>query len=155
MQVRFAAHRGRGAVVLISSIGGYESLSPEADAAANAPLLHEGSSVLLPLAANNSGFAYVLAKRAIHALVRRQATAFGARKARIVSLSPGIIDTPMGLLEHKVNPEMAKMLNVTPLHRTGKPEEIASAVRFLCSPAASYITGCDLIVDGGYRGSVS
>jgi NAD(P)-dependent dehydrogenase (short-subunit alcohol dehydrogenase family) len=75
--------------------------------------------------------------------------AFGKVGARIVSVSPGIIDTSMGRLEQKAGPEMDKMIAVTPLGRMGEPNEIASVVAFLASPAASYITGTDILVDGG------
>jgi NAD(P)-dependent dehydrogenase (short-subunit alcohol dehydrogenase family) len=78
-----------------------------------------------------------------------QATPFGRRKARIVSLSPGIIDTSMGRLEMAQGPKMAEMLEQTPLDRMGYAAEIASVAAFLCSPAASYVTGCDVRVDGG------
>ncbi|HKX80453.1 MAG TPA: SDR family oxidoreductase [Novosphingobium sp.] len=93
--------------------------------------------------------AYIGTKRAIQLLVRREAAAFGKRGARIVSLSPGIIDTPMSRHEQKKFPVMDQMLAVTPLGRMGMASEIASVVAFLCSPEASYVTGIDMLVDGG------
>lgn len=93
--------------------------------------------------------AYPLSKRAVQLYARAMAPAFGAVGARIVSLSPGIIDTAMGRLEDAAGPEMKRMIAVTPLARQGRAEEIASAVTFLISPGASYITGTDILVDGG------
>lgn len=75
--------------------------------------------------------------------------AFGKLGARIVSLSPGIIDTGMGRLEQQAGPEIDKMIAVTPLARMGEPSEIAHVVAFLASPQASYVTGTDILVDGG------
>lgn len=99
--------------------------------------------------AGTSAGAYSHAKRAVRALVARSAAAWGARGARIVSLSPGMIATPMGRLEFEQQPAMKMLLDRTPLARLGEAAEIASVVAFLCSPAASFVTGCDLLVDGG------
>lgn len=93
--------------------------------------------------------AYPLSKRAVQLYAVAMAPAFGKLGARIVSLSPGIIDTEMGRLENSAGPEMQMMIDATPLGRSGRAEEIASAVSFLASPSASYITGTDLLVDGG------
>jgi NAD(P)-dependent dehydrogenase (short-subunit alcohol dehydrogenase family) len=93
--------------------------------------------------------AYQSSKRGVHCLVRHTARAWGARGARIMSLSPGINDTPMNRTEEEKNPVMLEMIKACPLQRRGTPEEIASVVSFLTSDAASYMTGSDVLVDGG------
>jgi NAD(P)-dependent dehydrogenase (short-subunit alcohol dehydrogenase family) len=95
------------------------------------------------------GMAYGAAKRAVIRLVGRESVAWGRLGARICSISPGTIDTPMGQQEMAGQPFMATLLEHTPLGRLGRAEEIAEVVAFLISPAASYMTGCDLLVDGG------
>jgi NAD(P)-dependent dehydrogenase (short-subunit alcohol dehydrogenase family) len=95
------------------------------------------------------GIAYGWAKRQVVDLVVGCAPAWGARGARIVSLSPGIIDTGMGRQELEVQPFMQTIIDRTPLGRIGTPDEIAAAVEFLTSDAASFVTGIDLLVDGG------
>ena len=93
--------------------------------------------------------AYPLSKRAIVRLVAREATSFGERKARIVSISPGLIDTAMGRAEQAASQQMDAMLAETPLARLGEADEIASVAVFLCSPDASFVSGCDIRIDGG------
>jgi NAD(P)-dependent dehydrogenase (short-subunit alcohol dehydrogenase family) len=82
-------------------------------------------------------------------LAVRAAAAWGARGARIVSLSPGIVDTGMGRREYAAQPLMKTMVERTPLGRMGEADEIAAVAAFLVSDAASFITGTDLLVDGG------
>ncbi len=65
------------------------------------------------------------------------------------SVSPGIIDTGMGRQEFDAQPIMQVMLDNTPAGRLGRPEEIAAVVGFLTSDAASFVTGIDVLVDGG------
>jgi NAD(P)-dependent dehydrogenase (short-subunit alcohol dehydrogenase family) len=97
----------------------------------------------------DSKAAYRLAKWALNRRCRRRAVAWGERGARIVSISPGLLATPMGALEFRNQPKKWELLGRTPLAREGTMLEIADAVEFLTSERASYITGTDLLVDGG------
>jgi NAD(P)-dependent dehydrogenase (short-subunit alcohol dehydrogenase family) len=98
---------------------------------------------------DNPQLAYALSKRGVVRLVRRHAPAWGAKGARLLSLSPGIVDTEMGRLEAENQPVMAQMVESSALGRIGRPEEVAAVAAFLASDAASFITGTDLLVDGG------
>jgi NAD(P)-dependent dehydrogenase (short-subunit alcohol dehydrogenase family) len=107
-------------------------------------------SLLAGLMLRSPRLAYPLSKRALQLYVPHLAPAFGERGARIVSLSPGMIDTSMGRQERAATRGMMdKMLAVTPARRMGDAREIAAVVAFLASPAASYISGTDILVDGG------
>jgi len=99
--------------------------------------------------------AYQLSKTAVRRFCRRQAAAWGSKGARIVSLSPGLIATPMGDLESKASPIKGELLARTPLDREGSILEIADAIDFLVSDRASFITGTDLLVDGGIAAVLS
>jgi NAD(P)-dependent dehydrogenase (short-subunit alcohol dehydrogenase family) len=92
--------------------------------------------------------AYILAKLGVLRLVRRTARSWGARGARIVSVSPGVIDTPMGRLELADTAGTSAIVEGAALGRPGRAEEIASVIKFLCSDDASYITGTDVLVGG-------
>lgn len=93
--------------------------------------------------------AYGASKRGVIRMVERRAGDWAQRGARIVSISPGTVLTPMGRAEHEANPLAAAAANVTPLRRRGMPTDIAAAADFLASDLAGYITGTDLRVDGG------
>lgn len=97
----------------------------------------------------DSKAAYGMSKLAVHLIVEDQAAAWGERGARLNSLSPGIVHSEAGIQEALQQDEVKAILDHTPLHRKGDPDEIASAIEFLLSDAASYITGIDLRVDGG------
>lgn len=134
--------------VLISSSSAYMMNSPEIDLALKELKVGDDSTSLLKFATRPE-IAYPVSKRAVIRLVAREAAAFGERKARIVSISPGLIDTSMGRAEQAASTQMNAMLARTPLARFGIADEIASVAVFLCSPGASYISGCDIRVDGG------
>jgi len=91
----------------------------------------------------------VYAKAGVIRLVRRTAASWGRRGARIVSVSPGVVDTPMGTAEIASGNGTEEMAAASALGRAGRPEELAKVIAFLCSDAASYVTGTDVLVDGG------
>ncbi len=93
--------------------------------------------------------AYAVSKWGMNQYCRIQATAWGERGARIVSLSPGLIATPMGALEFEKSPGKRAMYEKSPLKRECTMLEIADALEFLVSSRASFISGTDLLVDGG------
>lgn len=140
-----------GAVVLFASMASYFPVSPGADAAFEAALPPEGTRALRHLVPE-VGAAYTLSKRAVRAIAKREAKAFGERGARIVSISPGLIDTAM--MAGEATPQTDAMLTGAALPRLGRPEELAAAAVFLASPQAGFITGCDLRVDGGALSSM-
>ena len=102
---------------------------------------------------DDPAMAYMLSKAGVMRLVRRSAMAWGHRGARLVSVSPGIIDTPMGQQEMAAQAVMSDMVAATPLQRQGAAREVARVAHFLCSDDASFVSGCDLLVDGGWVGS--
>src|SRR5262245_29599119 len=95
------------------------------------------------------GSAYGWAKRGVIRLAQRESVRWGERGGRVVSISPGIIDTPQSHQEFEQHPMMKVMVDHTPLKRIGRPEEIAELVAFLLSERASYLTGVDILIDGG------
>lgn len=96
----------------------------------------------------DSGHAYALAKWGVIRVVGRVAVQWGRLGGRVNSVSPGLIDTPMGRMELDEQPVMREMLERTPLGRLGNPKEVAAAVRYLVSDDASFVSGIDLLVDG-------
>jgi NAD(P)-dependent dehydrogenase (short-subunit alcohol dehydrogenase family) len=93
--------------------------------------------------------AYVASKHGVVGLTKAAAIELGARNIRVNAVCPGAIDTPM---LHRSTPgdELVAYVEQTPQRRVGKPEEIAAAVLWLCSDAASFVTGIALPVDGGF-----
>jgi NAD(P)-dependent dehydrogenase (short-subunit alcohol dehydrogenase family) len=102
----------------------------------------------------NPAQAYVLSKSGLIRLCQRQAAAWGARGLRILSLSPGLIATPMGAQEFERSPGKHQLLQAVPLAREGTMLEIANTVAFLLSAQASFISGTDILVDGGMIASL-
>lgn len=102
---------------------------------------------LMPKDLYRKGMAYGISKHFVIWLGRDRAGAFGEKGARILSVSPGSFDTEMGRLEEKSG--SAEMLKTAALKRFGRPEEIAELLAFCASAKASYLTGTDLLCDGG------
>jgi NAD(P)-dependent dehydrogenase (short-subunit alcohol dehydrogenase family) len=123
------------------------------------PLLRDSGSIILnaSIVASkglSSNSVYSATKAAVRSFARTWTTDLKDRRIRVNAISPGPIDTP-GLSELLASSETGeqrkKMIsNTVPLGRFGKPEEIAKAVVFLASDDASYITGIELFVDGGF-----
>lgn len=146
-----AVGAGSAAVCFASMAGHMMPGSPEIDAVLDAPASPTFFDDLAGLGfdPDNPALAYALSKRGVIRLVRRFARAWGARGGRIVSLSPGIIDTGMGRLENEHQPMMVQMVGSSALARMAEPEEVAKVAVFLVSDDASFITGTDVLVDGG------
>ena len=104
------------------------------------------------LRASTLRVAYGTSKGALIHLTKQQAIELGDAGIRVNAVAPGPVDTEMAKLVHSVAIR-ADYYDTIPLNRYGTPEEIADAVGFLCSPAASFINGQVLAVDGGFEAS--
>jgi NAD(P)-dependent dehydrogenase (short-subunit alcohol dehydrogenase family) len=123
-ELRQMTAQGSGAIVNCSSIGG--------------------------MVGSKGRSAYSASKHAVIGLTRSAALDYATCGIRINAVCPGIINTPMAVRVTKNDPEIVKaMLAREPIGRFGEPEEIASAVLWLCSPAASFMVGHAMAVDGG------
>jgi 3-oxoacyl-[acyl-carrier protein] reductase len=121
---RVMRDQGGGAIINIASIAGYRSPLPNASA-------------------------YCASKAGVVGFTIECAREFAAYNIRVNAICPGVIITPM-TEESRGNPGiMRKWLEDIPQKRLGEPEEVAAAVLYLCSDAASYVTGHALVVDGG------
>jgi NAD(P)-dependent dehydrogenase (short-subunit alcohol dehydrogenase family) len=143
-------HEGSVGIVVASQSGYMVPDVPELMAAIDDPLAPDLIEKLRKLFdVDVPSFCYQLSKRGVHRMVRRLAAAWGAKGARILSVSPGINDTPMNRADEAKNPVMLDMIKACPLGRRGTPPEIANVIAFLTSSEASYMTGSDVLVDGG------
>jgi NAD(P)-dependent dehydrogenase (short-subunit alcohol dehydrogenase family) len=143
---------GTVAVCIASMAGTMTPLDPETLALlATTPTDRLAALAVLDPATLDVASAYGVAKRANQARVEAASVAWGRRGGRVVSLSPGIIATPMGRAElaGPFGDVMRAMIDRSGTGRIGTPDDVAAAVEFLASPAASFITGTDLLVDGG------
>jgi NAD(P)-dependent dehydrogenase (short-subunit alcohol dehydrogenase family) len=97
---------------------------------------------------NGTAIAYHASKGAVRLMTKNAAIHYAKRGVRVNSVHPGFVDTPM------IAPFAAEMKpyveTMTPMGRIGRPEEIAAAIAFLSSDDASYVTGTELYVDGGW-----
>lgn len=112
-------------VVLIASIGGTHSFMP-------------GNGI------------YGASKAALNSVMKYAAREYSSRKVRVNSICPGMVDTPLihrGMITEEQLVEDAKRY---PLGRYGQPEDIANAAVYLLSDASSWVTGHDLVIDGGF-----
>lgn len=121
---RYLVERGRGSIVNISS------------AAAGPPL--------------SKAFTYSVAKAGVKNLTQNLAREWAPRNVRVNSLRPGFFPTEWSM-KNFITPEReAAILGHTPMRRYGRPEELVGAVLWLFSEAASFVTGAEITVDGGF-----
>jgi len=124
-ELRVMRAQGSGAIVNCSSLGGLVGLPQRA--------------------------AYHGTKHAVIGMTRSAAVEYAPRGIRINAVCPGTIDTPMVQDMLAGQPEaMAEIMKEQPIGRLGHSDEIAAAVLWLCSPAASFVIGAALPVDGGF-----
>lgn len=147
-----------GAGVVIASMAGTmsaASLTPEEEIQLACSPAGELPTSAVVLAHGEEGYGF--AKRANQLRVKGASIPWGRRNVRINSISPGIISTPMGLaeLEGPSGAAMQAMIDSSALRRKGTPDDIAAAADFLLGPAAAFITGTDLLVDGGEVAAIS
>ena len=125
-ELRQMLAQGSGAIVNCSSIGG--------------------------MVGSKGRSAYSASKHAVIGLTRSAALEYAAQGIRINAVCPGMINTPMAIaVTNNYAPEIVKaMVAREPIGRFGEPEEIAAAVVWLCTPAASFMVGHAMAVDGGF-----
>jgi NAD(P)-dependent dehydrogenase (short-subunit alcohol dehydrogenase family) len=120
-------------------------------------MITQGSGVIVNNSSISGLFAfpgtspYVASKHAVMGLTRAAALDYAKQDIRINAVNPGLINTETLDRFTNKDPTLEQQLaSLVPSGRIGKPEEIAAAVVFLCSDAASYMTGQSLVLDGGY-----
>jgi NAD(P)-dependent dehydrogenase (short-subunit alcohol dehydrogenase family) len=151
------ASTGTSLVCVASMAGHLAELPPELERhLALAPCSELLSHESIDVESDDPAMAYIVAKRGNQLRVAAAAQAWGARGARLNSISPGVISTTMGQqeLDSPMGAYMRTMIESSGAHRVGTAEDIAASVAFLASTESSFITGNDLLVDGGTVASV-
>lgn len=139
-----------GAAVYVSSVAGhFAKSSPALDAILDDPLAPGFLPALEATWVMDPSLAYQLSKHALNRACRRWAVQQGPRGVRVVSVSPGLVHSAMGARERAHNPASGMLADITPLRREATVQEIAAVIDFAASPAASFITGTDILADGG------
>lgn len=124
--------------------------------AASAALAESGNGSVINISSifgTSGGFgtspAYHAAKGAVRTLTKNTALHWAQAGVRVNSIHPGFIDTP--ILDQAKGTEFEQvMLDITPMGRLGRPEEVAAGVAYLASDDASFVTGLELYIDGGF-----
>ncbi|MBB3919514.1 SDR family NAD(P)-dependent oxidoreductase [Rhizobium fabae] len=117
-----------------------------------APLMAEGGGGSIINISSNSAFsghydpAYTASKWGLRGLTRSAAMELVGKGIRVNAVCPGLVVTGL----NASSPHLQPMIEMTPMRRSGKPEEIAELVLFLASDASGFITGEDFVIDGGF-----
>jgi len=138
---------GIGAINQTGTFLGMRAVVPAMRRAGGGSIVNIAS--ILGIVGDSDGFGYCASKGAVRAMTRSAALKLAGDGIRVNSICPGWIRTPM--LE--VDPEWEGLddcIDATPLKRLGEPREVSYAVLFLASDEASFVTGTDLVVDGGF-----
>ena len=108
------------------------------------------SSIVSRLVADEQDVSYHVAKAGLNQMARFYAVRLGPAGIRVNTVSPSVFIKEESSAFYRQHPELTDLFGkITPLRRMGTASEIASAIRFLASPQASFVTGQDLVVDGG------
>lgn len=83
-------------------------------------------------------------------MTRGDAIDYAQHGIRVNCICPGVIDTPMTTSDARVKEMLKEAVEIAPMKRMGRPEEVADCAIFLCSSKASFVQGASLVVDGGY-----
>lgn len=119
-------------------------------------LLNKGSSVVLMASIGGThsympgNGVYGASKAALNSVMKYAAREYAARKVRVNSICPGMVDTPLIHRGVITDEQLAEDAKKYPLGRYGRPEDIANGVIYLLSDASSWLTGHDLVIDGGF-----
>jgi len=137
-------------IVSIDQMGtwlGMRAVMPHLRASGNGAIVNISS--VLGMMGNVTCLSFHAAKGAVRMMSKAAALEYAERAVRINSVYPGMIDTPQ--LDTMLPKEREMIRTSIPMKRIGLPEEVANCSLFLCSDEASYVTGAEIIVDGGLR----